>query len=56
MQFNWTVTMGPEEWCIPYVDDAFASGRKVGLGREQQAIWRTRLMCTEIFILYWISV
>lgn len=31
MQSNWTVTMGPEEWRIPYVDDAFASGRKVGL-------------------------
>jgi hypothetical protein len=31
MQFNWTVTMGPEERHIPYVDDAFAAGRKVGL-------------------------
>ena len=35
MQFNWTVTMGPEESCIPRVDDALAYGTKVGFGLAQ---------------------
>jgi hypothetical protein len=36
MQFNWTVTMGPEERRIPCLDDALARGRKVGFGLGQQ--------------------